>query len=163
MAKFHEHVEQAKRNLLFLKEINEKIDDSYDWQVTVCFYAALHLVNAHLSKFGMQYRRHQDTNHALNPYNQVSPTKIPEEEYVSYTALQSLARRSRYLVNEKDDQIASDKAFMTYEKHLAKAIGHLDKLANYFKDKYDLDLPDICLKCSSIGSTQHLNHIEIES
>lgn len=121
-----------------------------DWQVTVCFYAALHLVNAHLARFSLQYRSHTDAKHALNPEKVASPTKLPDDEYAAYISLQMLSRRSRYLVNEKDGQIGAGQAVYTYEKHLAKAIRHLDRLACYFRERYKLTLPVISMHCSGI-------------
>jgi uncharacterized protein (UPF0332 family) len=100
LASFENHISQAKRNLQFLQEINQNIENYIDWQVTVCFYSALHLVNAHLSQYGLQYRRHSDVKHALNPKVQASPSKLPENEYVAYVTLQMLSRRSRYLEND---------------------------------------------------------------
>ena len=137
MPKFEEHIQQAEHNLEFLANINETIPNCIDWQITVCFYTALHLVNAHLSKFGHQYRKHTDVQHAINPEVQISPSKLPEDEYVAYTALQQLSRRSRYLVNEKDSKLKETAAARTYDTHLSKAIKHLDRLSHYFSVKYD--------------------------
>lgn len=80
MATFDEHISQAKKNLLFLESINIHCKQFYDWQVTVCFYSCLHFVNAHLSKFDLQYRKHKDVKDALNPFS-LSPAKLPEDEY----------------------------------------------------------------------------------
>jgi uncharacterized protein (UPF0332 family) len=118
MPEFDDHVLQAKRNLSFLQKINDQIEDCFDWQVTVCYYAALHLINAHTAKFGLQYRKHVDVIDAINPMHRLSPTKLPEDEYVAYIALQSLSRRARYLVNVKDKQLCSEKVQYIYEKHL---------------------------------------------
>jgi uncharacterized protein (UPF0332 family) len=148
LAKFEEHIEQAKRNLQFLESINNKIENCFDWQVTVCFYTALHTVNAHLSNYNLQYRKHRDVNFALNFENRTSLAKLPEEEYISYVALQSLSRRSRYLVNDR--QISSEQAFFTYDKHLAKAIRHLDILLNYFSVLYGTTFNPFAIKCSEI-------------
>ena len=147
MAKYEDHIVQAERNLRFLGAINTSVQDCYDWQVTVCFYTALHFVNAHLSKFGLQYRKHKDVNYALNFSNAFSPAKLPEDQYIAYTALQSLSRRSRYLVNEKDYNLNSPQAFLTYDKHLAKALRHLNTLLVYFDIKSD----GVTVKCSEIN------------
>lgn len=151
MANFDEHIQQARRNLEFLSQINQKVGNFYDWQVTVCFYTALHLVNAHLSKHNLQYRKHHDVNYALNPDVQLSVSKLPEEEYNSYMALQRLSRRSRYLANEKDNNIASSQAFLTYDKHLAKAVRHLDKLICYFNTKYSMGFTAVDFSCIEIN------------
>lgn len=150
MAKYEEHLLQAERNLRFLATINNSIDDCCDWQVTVCFYTSLHLVNAHLSKYGLQYRKHRDVNFALNFANSNSPARLPEDQYISYTALQSLSRRSRYLVNEKDQKLATDQAFLTYDKHLARALRHLNILLEHFAALYKIELKALVIKCSEI-------------
>ena len=46
MAFFDEHVAQAKSNLQFLETVNQAIRNYYDWQVTICFYTAVHLAEA---------------------------------------------------------------------------------------------------------------------
>ena len=150
MATFEEHILQANRNLLFLESINNNINDCIDWQVTVCFYTSLHFINAHLSKFGLQYRKHVDVKEALNPCNELSISKLPEDEYIAYATLQMLSRRSRYLVNEKDGKIGAANAFLTYDIHLAKSIKHLDCLIDFFKRKYSLDVPAVSIKCTEL-------------
>lgn len=147
MATFQEHINQAKCNITFLQNINNIVDDCIDWQVTVAFYTALHLVNAHISSSGLQYRRHTDVKDVLNPYNKLSLLKLPEDEYTSYVSLQSLSRRARYLVSEKDNNLADATAFFTYEKHLAKAFKHLDVLMRYFTTRYTFELPILTVKC----------------
>jgi hypothetical protein len=155
LAQFDEHISQANKNLLFLQFINKANFDCYDWQVTVCFYCALHIVNAHLSLHQMQYRKHVDVKDALNPKNPLSVNKgsaLPEKEYLAYTKLQSLSRRSRYLVNEKDNNLGSDKAAFTYDIHLQRALRHLNTLINYFKKSYNISVSKIQLKCTGINS-----------
>lgn len=150
MAKFEDHILQARKNINFLSAINNNVPDCLDWQVTTCFYTALHLVNAHLSKHDMQYRKHVDVKDALNPEKQLSLTKIDEAYYISYISLQSLSRRARYLVEEGDRNLESTDAFLIYEKHLAKAFRHLDKLLGYFSTKYSLSFPKVEIKCDNI-------------
>ncbi len=150
MASFEDHISQAKRNLSFLEQVNEQLQGYYDWQVTTCFYAALHFVNAHLATQGLQYRKHKDVKDVLNPYT-LSPVKLPEDEYSAYVALQSLSRKARYLVNEKDNNLGSDKAFLTYEKHFGKALKHLNTLMCYFDSRYQLKLAGITIDCSELS------------
>lgn len=153
MPNFSEHIHQVERNLVFLVNINSSVNDCKDWQVTVCFYSALHLINAHLSKFSLQYRSHVDVKDALNPYNPLAIAKLPETEYVSYTALQALSRRSRYLINVNNIDAAN--ALLIYDPHLRKAIRHLDVLLSFFENKYGLNYPDISLKCLEIPITNN--------
>jgi hypothetical protein len=145
LASFDEHIQQVKTNLSFLHTINQYAGKQFDWQVTVCFYTALHLVNAHLSRHNLQYRKHHDVNHALNPHVQLSISKLPEDQYEAYIGLQRLSRRSRYLVNEKDSNINSPNASFTYDKHLCKAIRNLDSLLRYFGSQYNLTFTPIVL------------------
>ena len=150
MAKYDDHIQQARRNLIFLASINNSIKDCFDWQVTVCFYTALHFVNAHLSKYGLQYRKHKDVNFALNFANTTSPARLPEDEYVAYTALQSLSRRSRYLVNEKDKNLGSEQAFFIYDKHLARGVRHLNRLLEHFDALYKIQVEPISINCPEL-------------
>ncbi len=159
MATPQEHIIQAKNNIVFLQNINHKIENCYDWQVTVAFYTALHLVNAHIATFNLQYRRHTDVKDALNPFNRISLMKLPENEYVAYMSLQSLSRRARYLVNEKDNNLSTNHAFLTYEKHLAKALKHLDLLMHYFTNKYSYSLPKIIVNCSDLKINDSLQFL----
>lgn len=161
MPQFADHIKQARHNLNFLAQINSGKYECIDWQVTTCFYVALHLVNAHLAKHNMQYRSHNKVKEALNPAIDLSFTKLPEDEYVAYVSLQNLSRRSRYLVNDKD--INSDKVSITYEKHLAKAIRHLDRLLSYFSENYNLSIEKIQMRCSAIKIRQEIKCIEVVS
>ncbi|MFK7795887.1 MAG: hypothetical protein AB8E82_00430 [Aureispira sp.] len=75
MPSFENHIDKASHNFELLKQINSRIPNSIDWQVTLCYYTALHLVNAHLvsaSPVGdsLQYRHHKDVQVALDPKNQ---------------------------------------------------------------------------------------------
>ena len=153
MASFDDHINQAKRNLLFLEKINNQCKEFYDWQVTACFYSSLHLVNAHLTTLNLQYRKHKDVKAVLNPFS-MSPAKLPEEEYTAYISLQSLSRRARYLVNEKDDNLNSSQAFFTHDKHLGRAIRHLDKLATYFTNRYRFTLDALKIDCPGLNYSQ---------
>ncbi len=159
MATFQEHINQANSNIAFLQNINNSIDNCIDWQVTVAFYTALHLVNAHISSNGLQYRRHTDVKDVLNPYNKLSLLKLPEDEYIAYVSLQSLSRRARYLVSEKDGNLANSAAYLTYEKHLAKALKHLDVLMQHFSAKYSFAMPTITVKCSELKITPAVKYL----
>lgn len=161
MALFDQHIVQARSNLDFLQQINQKIGNYYDWQVTVCFYTALHFVNAHLTHHSLQYRQHKDVNFALNPEVVGSISKLPVPEYDAYMGLQRLSRRSRYLVNEKDRNVSNIKGFLTYEKHLATALRNLDKLIAYFSAKYKLSIDSVHVTCQEISTTEKLKYFSL--
>ena len=69
MANFADHIAQAQKNLQFLQEISGKLSTQYwDWNVTVCYYVAVHLVNSHIaSTTNQHYRKHEEVSKALNP------------------------------------------------------------------------------------------------
>lgn len=161
MPSFDEHINQVNHNLTFLQKINNDVTECWDWQVTASFYTALHLVNAHLSQYGLQYRKHSDVNHALNFANQLSASRLPQEIYISYMSLQSLSRRSRYLVSEKDNNLGENRAFLIFEKHLSKSFKHLEKILGYFKAIYQLKLINCSLKCDEIRSKQEFQTLKI--
>lgn len=158
LALTEDHINQAKRNFKFLESINSSDADCLDWQVTVCFYTALHLINAHLANFGMKYITHHDVNEAINPLNPLSPTRISVDAYSAYKALSNLSRRSRYLVvinGNKVDMAAP--AAMTYGKHQAKALRHLHTVLKYYSDTYETDLGIINIKCQELNQGENLN------
>ena len=137
MANFADHIQQAKNNLSFLEQINNQVNGHWDWQVTVAFYSAVHLVNAHIAtKLNKHYRTHNDVNNALNPFSELSLTKLDEETYTSYIKLQNLARRARYLCHEKNKE-RGEQAFFTHDKHFSKAIKHLEKLMTFLSLEYN--------------------------
>ncbi|MEZ4941806.1 MAG: hypothetical protein R3D58_13080 [Saprospiraceae bacterium] len=159
MPNFSDHVNQSVNNLRFLEGINGHLPNYCDWQVTVCFYTALHLVNAYLANSGMQYRKHSEVTNAINPMNQLSPFSIPEDPYSAYISLMSLSRRSRYLALDTDLQ--SKKAHLTYDKHLAKAIRHLETIMQWFSGKFpDTSFPTINVKCIEIKAREGFRYFK---
>jgi hypothetical protein len=151
---FESHICQAKRNLAFLEKINVSASDHFDWQVTTCFYTAVHLVNAYLSLHGLQYRKHVDVKNAINPYSKDAidaNSAFPEDIFVSYKTLEALSRRSRYLVNLKDGQLHNDiEAALTHEIHFAKSLRHLNKIIKYMIKGNHFTCPKISLNCDGI-------------
>lgn len=104
----------------------------------------------------MQYRKHVDVKDALNPKNPQSVgtgSSLPDAQYLAYMKLQSLSRRSRYLVNEKDGNIGSSQAALTYDVHLGKALRHLNNLMAYFDKQYKIGLSKIKINCIDLTYT----------
>lgn len=147
MASFQEHIAQANRNLDFLEQANQSVNTFWDWQVTAAFYVGVHLINAHLAKkSGLSFRSHQQVDEAINPFNQLSVTKLSETNYLAYDKLQGLARRARYLCNEDRVNKATSVHF-TYDKHFARAIRNLDILISFIEKEYNVTLKRIAVKC----------------
>lgn len=150
MPSFPEHIKQAKRNLTFLANTNNAVSDCWDWQVTICFYSALHLMSAHLANKGLQYRTHKETDTMLNPYSSLSVGKIPEPIYLAYSKLMRLSRRARYMIDEKNP--ASTRACYISEKHFSKALRNLDAVLTYFSEQYETEFVKAKIVCSAFKS-----------
>ena len=149
MPSFQEHINQAKRNLDFLSSTNSANNSFWDWQVTICFYVGVHLINAHIAqKSNMHYRKHDEVNNTINPFLGLSPCRLSELEYLAYMKLQHSARRSRYLVHD-DPKNKSTDAHFTHDKHFKKSIKHLDTLMKYMNQQYRVDFNVIGIDCPS--------------
>lgn len=161
MGTFSEHIQQSKNNLDFLSSVNNNVNNRWDWQVTVSYYVAVHLVNAHIvSKTNKNYLSHNQVADLINPYNQLSLAKLDEDTYTSYVKLQLLSRRSRYLLNEgfkKKGVVDIQPACITYDKHFRKSIYHLDKIMNYMSNNNDISFSKSNLKCDELRSMKLSN------
>lgn len=124
MANFTEHITQAKSNLGILSHTNKTKNESWDWQVTMCFYTAVHLVNGHIAnKQNLHYRSHKQVKNALSPYKDINiGTELTEDLYKSYVKLQNLSRRSRYLCLDSEEVGNDEICHLTYDKHLKRSI-----------------------------------------
>lgn len=137
MAIYKEHLAQAKSNLQFLGLINTNCSSHIDWQVTTCFYTAVHLINGFLAQeSNLHFNSHDRVKDAVSPDSINAGTKLDEQTYLAYVKLRNLSRRSRYLCNADNPQEDVEKAHFILEKHFVKAFVHLDKLMNYFYAKY---------------------------
>lgn len=135
----------------------------WDWQVTVSFYVNVHVINAHLAQSAdLHYRTHEDVKNAINPFNRTSTVKVPEEIYLAYAKLEGLSRRSRYLCH--DDPKNKDNAnYATYDKHFAKAVKQLDKILNYFEEKYSIDFGSPTVTCLDLTNKTPLKVFKVKS
>ena len=154
MSRYRAHLRQANSNLEFLGKVNAVDPTRYDWQVTVAFYAALHLVNAHLCDYGLRYRSHHDVKDAINPAKQL-PSAMTREAYAAYQKLFRLSRRARYLLDETSAD--ESRVAHTSEKHFAQAIRRLDGLLAYFLAELDDFTPDrVTLRSSKLVNGEPL-------
>lgn len=168
MPSFVKHIDKAIHNFEFLEQINSNIPNSIDWQITVCYYTALHLVNAHLvsaSPVGdkLQYRNHKDVQVALDYTNSTSVVKIDEKPYLKYLDLEMYSRRARYMTYGGS---LSSKLPIITDKHLANCIIALDIIIDYFRGvfekrkhdngdtTYSFVFPTIELECSKLKKSQ---------
>lgn len=145
MPDYNEHVRRSNENLQFLEKIRD-FDNYWDWKVTVSFYSALHLINAHIAiKIDHHYRTHNQVEKVINPFKNLSTTKLDEDTYTSYMALQNLSRRARYLVHEKRTENNRSATYFTFDKHLKKALYHLDKVISFFEKEHKIPISRIKL------------------
>jgi hypothetical protein len=151
MADFDAHLIQAKKNCRILSQINSTVPDSWDWQVTSAFYVAVHLMNAHLAiADGLHYKSHEKVKNTLF---KDGPCKIDESVYLNYVKLEGLSRRSRYLCSEKKED-TSEASHLTHDRHLSKAIKHLDAILTYMASiyKFDIELTEIdCIDLKGVN------------
>lgn len=157
MASYQEHINQANNNLQFLQKVSCSIQESWDWQVTVCFYAAVHIINAHIAhKANQHYRSHELVSDAISPWQPLSPARLEEHEFYPYRTLQNLSRRSRYLISD-DKKNQSTDSFLTFDKHFAKAIKNLDELLSYMEARYGSQIKGLieieCIELESKASS----------
>lgn len=161
MASYEAHIDQAKKNLSFLVEINSNSSTHWDWQVTVSFYVAVHVANAHLARVAdLHYRTHEAVKIALSP-NPLSLTQLPEDIYLTYAKLEGLSRRSRYLCHNEFKNGDEHTAFFTYEKHFCKAIKNLDKFLNHFNQLYKINFGSHLIKCADLNKNSNLTVFKI--
>ena len=128
MPLIEDHKFQAIKNVKFLESIN-MFQSYWDWQVTVCFYSALHLIHAHLSKHNIHFEKHKSVLNLLSPFSE-EECKFNQNDFISYRTLFSLSIRSRYLSNHKENDKSAN-AHLTNEKHFLKALKHLDVLMDF--------------------------------
>lgn len=161
MGNFKEHIDHSIQNLDFLEKVNRFINDRWDWQVTICFYSALHLINSHIvTKTGKNYLSHSQVAEIINPYNQLSVARLEEDIYLSYNKLFQLSRRSRYLLNEnfkKKERVDIQPVSITYGKHFKKSIYHLDNIITYISKNYKVNFNKIEVKCVDLKNSKFNN------
>lgn len=161
MGTYTEHITQGKSNLVFLTDVNKNINDRWDWQVTVCFYAALHFISAHVVvKTGKNYLSHTNINDAINPTTQLSIAKLDNTTYLAYNKLYQLSRRSRYLINEnnsKNNGAAIQSCNLTHSIHLKRAISHLEVIMNYMIDNYAISFSKSEITCIDLKNVPFKN------
>lgn len=160
MANFNSHLLQAKRNLSFLSEIESS--RAFDWKVTVSFYTALHLINAHIAdKANLHYVTHKDLDIYLYPNNSMSLCKLDEDTFVAYKGLLNLSRRARYLLNDEKPHLNSENEHLTSEKHYKKALIKLNAIMTFMKNEYNNTFPTINITSVNIPNLDYFKYYSV--
>lgn len=96
MATREAHIDQAKHNRNFAKQLLQVAPEFRDWAVIAAFYAAVHYVEACF--YEVPAIKHSD--HRANPHNfrKVELAKCSSKElYLHYNLLFEAAHKARYL------------------------------------------------------------------
>lgn len=163
MAQFDEHYSRACSDIEFLEQVNSRFPDRIDWQITVAYYVAVHLVNAHIAKFSLHYQSHNEIRSAINPHRTIPLAGVSPEAYDDFELLTMLSRRARYLQSEKSPSLAPQAAHYVFDKHFRRSLQMLDTILTYFYETYKLTLPKITLICPDRRPTDTFNHFILKS
>lgn len=137
----------------------------WDWQVTTAYYAAVHLLNAHLAKTAnIHYKVHEAVKNEINPESMSGnpACRIEMDIYLCYVKLEGLSRRSRYLCHQ-DKQVVSYDKHTTYDKHFAKSIKYLDKILEYFMNLHSFQItPSPQVSCPELTKQSQLKVFKLK-
>lgn len=137
------HFNQAQHNLRLLEQINQS-QQFWDWQTTILFYSALHLVNGHIFRTtGTRYNSHSDVAniiHHLNP----NPASLPKQFGIDYGKLQNLSRTARYLY---DSESKEDRIVKSGQDNLVKAVYLYEKVCAVICPMHHVQLSSIQITC----------------
>lgn len=161
MPTFQEHIDQHIHNLDFLSAISIGVGNSLDWQVTVIFYSALHLVNAHLALSGHHFRNHQDVDLLISPEGRIRDCRVDPEIYTAYRKLRSLSRISRYLINAETRTEPPNDISRIQQRHLARALKQLDKIIGWFIAKPRFSSKKVSVKCTDFSVNEKLMNLDL--
>lgn len=144
----HPHIKKVIHNLNVISQLEAQGSPYRDWQITLCFYSALHLTRYHLqASANYTCTTHEDAKDRLHWQNTMPFSRMDKEPYQAYADLEGFSRRARYI-----PEISPE----TFEKDYIRAIQRLDKVMHYFDSKYSLSLPKTQIKCPRlIGTTLH--------
>ena len=91
------HIEKGKKNEKFLSLIEEHGKNDYlDWNITVCFYSALHYVKAYLKKHGYNTNSHKEIDQNIRHTSLICNVKFDEKHYRAYADLKTYSSTARY-------------------------------------------------------------------
>jgi hypothetical protein len=92
------HIEQVRHNKKLVAFLEKQSEQQFlDWQITVVFYTALHLIHALAEKKRIYIgSAHTAVHNNLNPDNIAATMPLPEIVYQSYICLYEHSRNARY-------------------------------------------------------------------
>ena len=138
MASFRDHISQAEENISFLFQIRTLPDRNLSWEVTVCYYIAVHLMNARIAdKLQVTFDNHSDINKNLF-YDKNSSARIFRKVFITYKELTRLSRISRYLM---DPNLKNPSMKIRIEQQdIQNANDYTNTIIAYFNKEYNLQI-----------------------
>ncbi len=93
-----EHIAQFLHNKNFLAYMESNVDGQFvDWQITIVFYTALHLIHALAAKKKKHIgAEHKSVNANIDPNNPHAIMPLQHDIYASYKNLYENSRNARY-------------------------------------------------------------------
>lgn len=141
MADFDRHIQRVRENMEFLTQIRTLQLRNWDWEVTVCYYVAVHLVNAHLATRNLHPTTHDETKKYINPQGVFNNQRLPEKVYEEFMFLTNQSRVSRYMHNPGNKD--PSESTVINEKRLKLALESTNILIAYFNRLYALNIPSV--------------------
>jgi hypothetical protein len=139
MADFNRHLLRVQENVEFLKQIRTLQPRNWDWEVTVCYYVAVHLVNAHLAKSNLHPITHDETKKIINPQGVFDNQRLPEKVYEEFMFLTNQSRVSRYMYHPRHKDPLQASVINKNKLKLSEESTNI--LIAYFNGLYALTIP----------------------
>jgi len=149
MVSFEEHLQQAKSNLSALRVMLDT--DHFDWQVTISFYVALHLLSAHMAFQGVHVSTHKKARDNLLSLAEKNNVKADSDIFSYYDMLEGLSREARYLHNGESPKNAPVQALFVKHGKASDALRSLNNIMIYFSRKYEADFETTKVKSPQVA------------
>jgi hypothetical protein len=85
-----EHLGKVQENIGFLASLNDKVNGTLAWSITVLFYSALHYIEAYFVTQGKGFNHHFSRGNAIQQDQRIKSL------YKNYRHLEDLSREARY-------------------------------------------------------------------
>lgn len=140
VVRFEDHVHRAKSNLEVLAVLNRYAHLDYSWQVTLCFYTAVHLINSHLLySAGETFKTHVSTLDRIDPGSAMNVNAVSLTAFKAYLRLHNRSREARYLckVNDSGHVVRNHQGVVRMKhRHLIQCVSDLDAVLIDFTSRY---------------------------
>ena len=109
-----------------------------DWQITLCFYSALHLIKSHLAHNKVTARTHDDVSNFISNSQLVFAgiVGVPKDVQNAYTYLYKHSREARYLFPDGGDPDNDVAPPVFSDADLIEAVRRLNSIMKFYQSKY---------------------------